>query len=246
MPSPWGAGLATPAAIIIAGAMISGAIIWAADRYVSTPPVIIPPAAAATAQTSKSTAPTQAPVNVADVATAGEPFIGSATAPVEMAFWSDYQCPFCKQVEATVLPRLIEDYVKPGKLRIVFKDFQFLGNDSQTAALAGRAVWETSPDKFYEWHHAMFEHQDGENSGWGSKDDILALTKSLGIDSAKVEQLMTDKAAIYRKTIDADLAEGNAFGVQGTPGTIIGRQFIAGAQPLGAFRAAVEAAMPAR
>src|SRR5262249_35512991 len=155
------------------------------------------------------------------------PFIGDAKAPAVMAYWYDYQCPYCRDNEVKVMPQLIADYVKPGKLKILFKDFAFLGRDSQVAALAARAVWEVAPDKFYDWHRAMFDHQDEENAGWGTKDDIIALTKTIsGIDAAKVEQFMTDHAKDYQKKIEADRDEGNAMGITGTPGVIIGKQLI--------------------
>ena len=267
MPSHSG-HLALSAAIIIAGAMISGSIWWSdtqllleARQIAETTAELLPAArqiADASARISEvaQRAPpansqaagvdaVQPPVDVADVATDGEPFVGSATAPVAMALWTDYQCPYCRQLETTVIPTLVTDYVNAGKLRIIFKDFQFLGADSQTAGLASRAVWEVAPDKFYTWHKAMFDHQDGENVGWGSKDDILALTKSIsGIDAAKVEQFMTDHAAAYRKAMEADMAEGNAFGINGTPGAIVGKQLMVGAEPYAAFRAAIDAATP--
>jgi protein-disulfide isomerase len=88
---------------------------------------------------------------------------------------------------------------------------------------------------------AMYAKQDTENGGWGSKDDILALTKSLGIDSGKVGQLMTDKAVEYQKLMDADKAEGSANGINGTPGTIIGTQLLSGAQPYAAVKQLIEA-----
>jgi protein-disulfide isomerase len=182
--------------------------------------------------------------DIANVSQQGVPFIGDANAPVVMAYWFDYQCPFCKEGEEKVFPRLIDDYVKTGKLKILFKDFAFLGPDSQTAGYAARAVWETAPDKFYAWHKAVFDHQDDENAGWGKKEDILALTKTIpGIDAAKVEQLMSEHAADYQKAIDADGAEGNAMGVNGTPGAIIAKHLIVGAQPLAEFKSAIDAAL---
>lgn len=162
-----------------------------------------------------------------------------------MAYWFDYQCPYCRQEEKNMLPRLIADYVDAGKLRIIFKDFQFLGADSGTAALMGRAVWAANPEKFKEWHEAMFDHQDGENSGWGSKADILALTKSIaGIDEGKVEELLAKNSLIYQQAIDASLSEGNAMGVSGTPSFIVGKRFISGAVPYEQFRKLVDAALP--
>ncbi len=89
----------------------------------------------------------------------------------------------------------------------------------------------------------MFGKQDNENAGWGNKADILALTKSLGIDSAKVEELMSSKAQDYQKAIDADKAEGVLFGIHGTPGTIIGKQLISGAEPFAVFKTAIDQAL---
>ena len=263
-----GQNLALSAAIIIAGAMISGSIWWSASqllpeaRQIAETNAQLLPAARQIAEASagiseavqrlpapnsqaQAIAPPAPAVDAAKITIAGEPFVGDPNAPV-MGFWFDYQCPFCREVETTVVPKLVADYVKTGKLRIVFKDFQFLGPDSLTAGLAARAVWEVAPDKFYDWHSAMFAKQDGENSGWGSKADILALTKTIpGIDAAKVEQFMTDHSAAYQKAMEADMAEGNALGITGTPGTIVGKQLLEGAQPYLAFKAAVEATLEA-
>jgi protein-disulfide isomerase len=183
-----------------------------------------------------------ASADITKVALEGEPFIGDANAPVMVAYWFDYQCPFCKQEEETLFPQLIKDYVDAGKVKIVFKDFAFLGPDSQTAALAARAVWEVAPDKFGDWHRAMFDKQDDENAGWGNKDDVLALTKTIpGIDAARVEKLMSDRAADYSKAMEADATEGNAMGVGGTPSFLIGKQMIVGAQPYEQVKAAIDA-----
>ncbi len=184
-----------------------------------------------------------ASVDISNVNIKGQPFIGKANAPTTIAYWYDYQCPFCKRSEEEVLPQVMKEYINTGKVRLVYKDFQFLGPDSQTAGVAGRAVWEVAPDKFSQWHKAMYDKQDNENSGWGSKADILALTTSLGINTAKVEKLMTTKADQYQKAMDADKAEGNTFGVSGTPSFIIGKQLIVGAQPYASLKVAIDEAL---
>lgn len=184
-------------------------------------------------------------VDIEKVKVEGEPFIGNKNAPVVMAEWFDYQCPFCKKLAQEVISQLIKDYVDKGQLKIVFKDFAFLGSDSDTAALVGRAVWELAPAKFYQWHEAMFEKQDGENKGWGSKEDVLALTASLGIDRTKMEQLLNSKGAQYKKAIDDSKTESKSFGNEGTPATIIGKQSILGAQPYSTFKSAVDSLLTA-
>jgi protein-disulfide isomerase len=199
-----------------------------------------PPAATGPAATAAT--PPAPSVDSSKVSAEGVAFVGDPKAPVTMAYWFDYQCPFCRQVEETVVGQLMTDYVQPGKLRILFKNFAFLGPDSETAALASDAVWEAAPDKFYQWHKAMFDMQGPENSGWASKDKIIALTKTIpGIDAAKIEQLMTDHAAEYQKLIETDTAEGSAMGVNGTPGAIIGKELLVGAEPYQQFKADIDA-----
>ena len=89
-------------------------------------------------------------VDIAKVKTDGLPYIGDTNAPVVMAFWSDFQCPYCKAFEVggipqiktpAAMPVLLQQYVNSGKLKIVFKDFPFLGNDSLTAGEYARSIW---------------------------------------------------------------------------------------------------------
>lgn len=225
--------LSIPIAIVIAGFLIAGAVFVnnkGAGNGVANAP-----------QPQGATQPSAQTVDIAKVKTAGQPFIGNPNAPVTMAYWYDYQCPFCKRFETGVMPQLFTDYIKTGKVKIVYKDFQFLGQDSQTAGLAGRAVWEVAPDKFYEWHRAMYDKQDNENSGWGSQDDVLALTKTIiGADADKVAELMLSKQTEYQKAMNADKAEGSSFWVSGTPSLIIGKQMIVGAQPYSAVKQLIE------
>lgn len=184
----------------------------------------------------------QVKVNIKDVDIKNEPFIGEENAPVVMAYWFDFQCPFCKRFETETLPTLIEKYVNSGKLKIVFKDFQFLGEDSITAGLAENAVWETSPQSFGAWQKAMYEKQDDENGGWGKKEDIIDLTRTItGIDADQVSNLMEQKKDVYQKELDEDSIEGRKFGVSGTPGFVIGDQSVTGAQPLSTFTQIIDA-----
>ena len=229
--------LLSPVAIILAGLMISGSIVWS-SRLPPQPGSLETSSVASPAEADQPAAPA---ADIAKVKLEGEPFIGDANAPVVMAYWFDYQCPFCRLAEETVLPELIKDYVDTGKVRIVLKDFQFLGPDSETAGLAARAVWEVAPGKFREWHKAMFDKQDDENAGWGTKDDIMALTKTIaGIDAAKVEELMTSRAADYDGKMRADQAEGNAMGVGGTPSFLIGKQMLFGLPLYRQLKAAID------
>lgn len=182
-------------------------------------------------------------VDVKDIKTDGDPVIGSPNAPVTMVIWFDYQCPFCKQLELNVTSLVYEQYVKTGKVKIVFKDFQFLGSDSTTGAEFARAMWELYPDKFYEWQHTMFEAQDDEGDrGFGDLDSIKTMTAKIqGVDVEKVVSLMNQKKSEYDTAIGANRDEGQKFGINGTPAVVIGTTLLSGAQPLSAVTSLLDA-----
>ncbi len=140
------------------------------------------------------------------------------------------------------MPQLIKNYVDTGKAKIVFKDYEFLGADSQTLGQYSRAVWDTAPDKFYTWHKAVYDNQGTENTGWASKTKILSITTGVlgASDTAKVSQLVASKGTQYQAAMDADKTEGSAMGITGTPGMIIGKQLVSGAVPYAQMQAAVE------
>ncbi len=219
---------ATPISILVAGIIISGAIMFTHSG--------------GSGQVKDDSGNTVATVDIKKVKTSGEPYIGEANAPVTIAYWSDYQCPFCKQFETTAFQQIMENYVKTGKVKVVFKDFQFLGNDSVVDALYARAVWDLYPEQYFAWREAMFQKQDAEgDQGFGDEASVKALTGTIaGIDAGKVAQATIDKKDQYQKQVDADKTEGGTFGIKGTPGFIIGKQVIAGAVPYAQFSQAID------
>ncbi len=223
-----------PAAILIAGAMIAIGLFYGLAGTKS--------AAVADPNQPRN-------VNAKDVKTDGVPFIGNENAPLTMAYWFDYQCPFCKAIDVghpqiptePAMPMIIKDYVDTGKLKIYFKDYAFLGPDSTVAAEYKHAVWELYPAKFYEWHEAMFHAQDEEHGGFGDEASILELIKKIpGMDANRLKALVAQKKSQYDAAIAADQAEGASMGIQGTPGFIIGTKSIDGAVPPAQFKAAID------
>ena len=195
---------------------------------------------------AQAAAPT---VDPSKINTVNEPFIGNPNAPVTIAYWYDYQCPFCKQdeeqTEGNVIPQIITNYVNAGKVKLIFKDFPFLGADSETLAIAARAVWDVAPSQFYNWHKAIFDAQGQEGSGWASQSEIMSVTTAVlgAADAAKVSSLMASNTTTYQNEIAADKTEGNSFGVNATPSMIIGKQLVIGAEPYASIQTAIETAL---
>ncbi|MDB5264822.1 MAG: protein-disulfide isomerase [Parcubacteria group bacterium] len=218
----------TPIAVLLGALIIGGALIFGHGGT----------------KQADTTAGQPMAVDIKDVKDEGEPYIGNKNAPVVMAYWFDYQCPFCKQFEQTTMMDLNTKYVETGKVKILLKDFQFLGEDSDTAALFARAVWDVAPDHFYEWFKAVFAAQDDEGDvGFGDLASITALTRSKvpSIDTDKVLKVMNDKKDKFTASIAADRDEATAFGINGTPSYIIGTGMLSGAQPTAQVSALIDA-----
>ncbi|MDY6776903.1 MAG: thioredoxin domain-containing protein [Candidatus Nanohaloarchaea archaeon] len=193
-------------------------------------------------------------VSVSNFDIEGEPTIGSSDAPVTIAYWGDYQCPFCKRFEQNTFPQIKQNYISKGKARLVFKDFAFLGQDSTTGSIASECVWNqvgnSNPQAYWEWHSMMYDRQDGENSGWGNQEDIVNMTRSVqGIDADQLQSCMNNKESQLKQEISEDRNQGQQVGISGTPGFVIYKTGadsgtkIVGAQPYSRFQSVIDQAL---
>jgi protein-disulfide isomerase len=165
--------------------------------------------------------------------------LGDANAPVTIVEYADFQCPVCKRAETTVLPEIEKNYVQTGKVKIEFRDFAFLGQESFDAAQAADAAGDQG--KFWEYHDALYNAQGQENSGAFSYDNLVKLAQQVGLDVPKFEATLTSNvhlAAIQRET---DLAA--AAGIGSTPTFFVGNQKIVGLQSYSVFQQAIDTAL---
>lgn len=169
----------------------------------------------------------------------GVPTRGDEDAPVTMIEYADFQCPFCGKYTRDVEPELIERYVASGTLKIEWRDFPYLGQESVNAALAARAAHEQ--DKFWEYHDALYRDQGSLNSGNFSDDKLVALAEEAGLDAERFESDLT--SGKYERAISQDLQEGQRLGISGTPTFFINDRMLVGTQPIEAFEVAIEEAL---
>ncbi len=226
-------GVFLPIAVVIGCLFIGGAVLWNGAHPSAAPTGTAP------------TGPTPIAVNIKNIKTDGDPYLGQATAPVTIAFWGDFQCPYCKQFELNTLPQIVKDYVDTGKVKLVFMDFAFLGNDSIAGGEYSRSVWKLYPAQYFAWRTAMYTAQDQEgDQGFGNAATIDKLDATIaGIDAAKVAADVKANASTYDAEMNADKAEAGKAGVNATPSFVIGTQMLPGALPYENFKAAIDAAL---
>lgn len=177
-------------------------------------------------------------------ATRGLPARGPADAPVTVVEFSDFQCPYCARASGTV-EALLDRY--PDRVRLVYAHFP-LGNHAwaRPAAIAATCAAEQDPGAFWALHDLYFREQAGLSPQTVVDRSRTALAGS-GVDLARWEACAADTGSeAYQQTaaaVDAQMALGEEYGVRGTPAFFVNGQMLSGAQPLGAFTEAVEAAL---
>ena len=224
-----------PLAVVVGSVLIAGAVVWNGSR---------PAPAPGTAPAGTGAAPAGT-ADIKNLKASNDPFIGSANAPVTIAFWSDFQCPFCKKFELETFPQIVKDYVDTGKVKVVFLDFTFLGQDSVTAALYSHSIWKLYPNQYMAWRTAMYNAQDEEQDiGFGDVESVDKLNATIpGIDAVKVAADVKANTATYQAAVDADRAEAGKAGVNATPAVLVGKQVILGAYPFPNFKTAIDAVL---
>ena len=174
--------------------------------------------------------------------TPGDPFaVGRVDAPVVMVSYSDFQCPFCGKFARDTEPGLITTYVDAGVLRIEWRDFPYLGEESVTAAAAGRAA--ARQGKFWAFHDAMFAQQQPANSGRLTPAFLASVAVKAGLDGAQLTQDMRDPA--LKDAAEKDFAEGQNAGITGTPAFLVNGEPVIGAQPAAVFERVIDQAAAA-
>lgn len=156
------------------------------------------------------------------------PVVGGANADVTIVEFFDYHCGYCKQALGSFSKLLDSDK----KVRIIFKEYPILSEDSRLASKAALAVNRIAKDKYFEFHKAMFNANGVINERFISEQ-----AKKLGVDPDKV------KTEMAKPEIEAMLEKnkelGMAIGAMGTPAIIIGENFYPGAIPYEAIKKGV-------
>lgn len=176
---------------------------------------------------SAPSAPAPAAIRKVDVP-ADSPARGAKTPKVTIVAWSDFQCPFCSRVVPT-LHDLEKQYA--GKLKIIFKHQPLpFHNNAKIAAAASMAANEQG--KFWEMHDKMFANQQKL-----TRADLEGFATEIGLNMAKFKDAL-DKGT-YAQQVKDEAAEGQKFGVQGTPSWFVNGVFQSGALPPDAIKAKI-------
>jgi protein-disulfide isomerase len=162
----------------------------------------------------------------------GAPSIGDERAPVTLVGFSDYECPFCARVDATVA-ELRKQY--GARLRVVMRQRPLpIHPHARAAALAALAA--DAQGKFWPMHERLFASSRSLDEA-----SLVDLARASGLDVARWQ---ADRGRVTA-AVDRDGAIATTLGVVGTPTFFVNGRRIVGAQPIDQWKQTIDAELAA-
>lgn len=224
--------LALPIAIVIAGALIAGAMIYNGDRNTV--------ANAGSESGQKGSLDQMIPV------TAEDHIRGNADAPVKIVEYSDTECPFCKRFHTT-MQEVMNEYGNTGKVAWVYRHFPIdqLHSKARKEAVATECAAELGGnDKFWAYLDRLMEITPANNGL--EPAELPKIAQYVSLDITKFNECISSDR--YAKKIEEHVQNAVDTGGQGTPWSIVvGRDDkkypLSGAQPYTAVKQLIELAL---
>ena len=143
----------------------------------------------------------------------GSPTLGNENAPITLVEFGDYQCHYCNVFFESIEDDIIKNYVETGKVKMIFKDYNIIGQDSVNASHGAHCANEQG--LFWEYHDILYSNWTGENNGWASSNNLKIFAEEINVDMNKWTQCMNEKP--HSKTIMESNNDARSLELTGTP-----------------------------
>ena len=172
------------------------------------------------------------PVPIAQNVTADDdPALGKTDAPVTVVMFSDFQCPACAAVHP-ILKKITGEY--GDKVRFVVRDFPLAMHENAfLAAQAANAA--NAQGKFFEYSELLYNNQNSLDAA-----SLKELATRINLDRKRFDADLDGEK--FADEVRKDMADGNSYGITGTPTIFVNGVKIRHLSVTG-FRTAIERAL---
>jgi protein-disulfide isomerase len=172
---------------------------------------------------------------------AADMFIGKADAPITIIAYESLLCPHCAGFHTGALPKLKEQYVDKGLVKIVFREYVGTGREpwARVPAMMARCLGK---DRYFAMIDMLFRDQEKwtkAETGQQFMDNVAAYGRMAGMSKEQFDACMKNEAML-RAMADRWREGVEKFGVKGTPHFVIGSQYISGNRPFAEFDAVLK------
>ena len=165
----------------------------------------------------------------------GSPILGDSNAPITILEWGDYQCTFCYRFHENTLDIINVEFIKTGKVKLVFRDFPLNGPDSILGAEA--AYCAEDQEKYWQYHNELYKNWGGEKTGWITRESLDRFAVTVDLDLVEFNTCLDEHK--YQKRVITHHELGKEIGIDATPYFLIFNDQkiikIRGNQPLEVF-----------
>ena len=149
--------------------------------------------------------------------------LGDANAPLTLQYFGDLECPICKQFTLAALPRIIERWVRRGKLKIEYRSLETATRNPETFKTQQVAALAAGQQNKMWYFIELFYHEQGrEDTGYVSERYLQGLAQrvpGLNLIAWTAARNDTELAG----TIVSDAQVANSAGFQGTPSFVLSK-----------------------
>jgi len=165
----------------------------------------------------------------------GSPIMGDSNAPITVLEWGDYQCTFCYRFHENTLGIINEDFIKTGKIKLVFKDFPLNGPDSLLATEASYCAEDQ--EKYWQYHDELYKNWGGEKTGGITRESLDRFAVTVDMDLVEFNTCLDEHK--YQNRVITHHEFGKEIGIDATPSFLVFNDEkiikIRGNQPLEVF-----------
>jgi protein-disulfide isomerase len=169
--------------------------------------------------------------------------MGNPKAKVTIIEYASVTCPHCGRFNNDVFPGFKAKYVDTGKVLYIFREFP---TDPVQLSAAGFLIARCSgPAKYFAVLDTLFHGQDKLYQNQDAKAWLLEAGKVGGLDEAKVQTCIEDKAGLdaFNKRVETAFNVGK---IQSTPTFVIGKTKLEGERTLSDLSAAIDPLLAAK
>jgi protein-disulfide isomerase len=167
--------------------------------------------------------------------------LGSPDAPIELAVYSDFQCPYCRNFALAALPAIEAEFVDSGRIRVRYVYFPLAAIHKNAVPAAKAAHCAGVAGRFWAYHDYLYVRQ----SEWArteAPDSLwIGYAESLGLEPQEFARCL--EAPETLAVIESDLREALASGARGTPTIVLGDRSLVGFDSYAELRAEILAAI---
>lgn len=149
--------------------------------------------------------------------------LGSPTAPVTLVYFGDLECPYCAEFTQKALPGVIEKLVRPGKLKVEYRNLETATREPETFRTQQVAAMAAGAQNKLWYYIELFYNQQGEeDSGYVTESFLQGLAQQ--VPGLNLSQWSSDRNnGEYAKLVEKDAEAASNEGFTGTPSFLLGK-----------------------